>query len=206
MGTLDDLPAPKSVRQGRPDEWRRIGKMLADAFQDDPVWLWVAPNEARRLKYLEAMFSEVIRSRVIDGLSYTTDTYEGAAIWAEPGKWKMTAKENLRSLVPSVQTIGIGPLRRGLKALTVIDKLHPKEPHWYLEFLAARVDQRGKGFGSAVLRPMLERCDFEVMPAYLESSKKENIPFYERWGFEVMSEFKLGDDGPSMWNMWRDPR
>ncbi len=196
----------KHVRAGRPDEWRQIGKMLADAFQDDPIWIWLAPDEARRRKHLEAMFAQVIRSRVIDGLSYTTDGLGGAAVWAEPSRWKMTAKENLRSLVPSCRTIGLSQIRRGITALSIIDGFHPREPHWYLEFLAARVDMRGKGFGSAVLKPMLERCDFEAMPAYLESSKFENVPFYERHGFEVTHEFQIGDDSPSMWAMWREPR
>lgn len=204
--TSSETTPSKEARQGRPDEWRAIGRMLADAFQDDPIWIWVAPDQKRRLKYLESMFAQVIRPRVVNNLSYTTDGYGGAAIWAEPGKWKMSAVDNLRSLVPSCRTLGPGNIRQGVKALGVTDRLHPSEPHWYLEFLAARVDQRGRGFGSTVLKPMLDRCDFEVMPAYLESSKRENLPFYERYGFEVMSEFYIGEGSPPMWNMWRDPR
>ncbi|HTO00625.1 MAG TPA: GNAT family N-acetyltransferase, partial [Microthrixaceae bacterium] len=177
----------------------------ADAFQDDPVWLWIAPDEARRQKHLESMFAQVVRSRVVSGLSYTTDSFEGAAVWAEPGSWRMNLKENLRVITPSIRTIGPRPLRRAAKALATIEKLHPSEPHWYLEFLASRVDLRGRGFGSAVLQPMLDRCDFEAMPAYLESSKSENIPFYERFGFKVVEEFSIGKDGPLMWTMWRDP-
>lgn len=196
----------KEPRKALPDEWRALGKILADAFQDDPVWIWVAPDEKRRRKHLESMFAQIIRARVNDGLTYTTDGYGGAAVWAEPGKWKMTASENLRALLPSYRTLGPTNIVRGFKSLGVTDRLHPTEPHWYLELLAARVDLRGRGFGSTVLKPMLDRCDFEVMPAYLESSKRENLPFYERYGFEVMSEFQIGEGSPPMWNMWRDPR
>jgi len=47
--------------------------------------------------------------------------------------------------------------------------------------------------------------DAEGLPAYLESSKESNVPFYERHGFAVTETFDL-PDGPRLWLMWRDPR
>ncbi|MEM8768046.1 MAG: GNAT family N-acetyltransferase, partial [Pseudomonadota bacterium] len=37
----------------------------------------------------------------------------------------------------------------------------------------------------------------------LESSNIRNNPLYERFGFEVVEERQLGDDGPSIWLMRR---
>lgn len=180
--------------------------MLADAFEDDPVWLWIAPDQRRRQRFLGQMFAQVIRSRVEAGLAYTTSDIGGAAVWAEPSRWKLNTVENMRCLIPSIRAIGPGPLRRAIGALTIIEKLHPTEPHWYLEFLAAHVDRRGQGYGSALIQPILDRCDAEGMPAHLESSKAENLPFYNRFGFEVTREFSLGDGSPPMWAMWREPK
>jgi hypothetical protein len=42
--------------------------------------------------------------------------------------------------------------------------------------------------GSALLKTMLTRCDAERMPAYLETSYPENVPFYERRGFRVTGD------------------
>ena len=51
----------------------------------------------------------------------------------------------------------------------------------------------------------LNRCDAEYAPAYLESSKPDNVPYYLRFGFEVTGEITL-PDGPSLIPMWRRPR
>ena len=82
---------------------------------------------------------------------------------------------------------------------------HPKERHWYLQMLGTEPTQQGHGLGSAVIAPVLERCDRDGERIYLESSKKRNIPFYERHGFEVTAEIQV-PRGPVVWAMWRDPR
>jgi hypothetical protein len=56
------------------------------------------------------------------------------------------------------------------------------------------------------MRSRLARCDAEYCPAYLESTKLENVPYYERFGFTVTREIVLPDGGPTMWAMWRAPR
>jgi predicted N-acetyltransferase YhbS len=65
---------------------------------------------------------------------------------------------------------------------------------------------RGKGFGQALMRSRLDRVDAEHAPAYLESTKHENVPYYQRFGFTVTREIVLSNGGPTMWAMWREPR
>ena len=65
---------------------------------------------------------------------------------------------------------------------------------------------QSKGVGSAVIRHMLERCDAEGLPAYLESSNLRNVPFYARHGFVSTGEIVVGKDAPTVTAMWRDPR
>ena len=35
---------------------------------------------------------------------------------------------------------------------------HPREPHHYLFFLGTRPEWQSRGIGSALMRPVLERC------------------------------------------------
>jgi len=64
---------------------------------------------------------------------------------------------------------------------------------------------QGKGYGSALLRPVLERCDREKQLAYLESSNPGNIPLYERHGFVVLGSIQSGSS-PTVVPMLRKPR
>lgn len=106
-----------------------------------------------------------------------------------------------RMALPMARTIG--PLRAlgRLQTLEAMDRHHPRDPHWYLMMVGADPDRRGQGLGSAVIRPMLDRCDTEGLPAYLESSNERNVPLYHRLGFEVTDEFQLAPDCPPIWSM-----
>ena len=64
---------------------------------------------------------------------------------------------------------------------------------------------QGRGVGATVIRPVLDRCDADGLPAYLESSSVTNVSFYERLGFRIIWEDRPGDDGPLFRGMWRDP-
>jgi ribosomal protein S18 acetylase RimI-like enzyme len=87
-----------------------------------------------------------------------------------------------------------------------MERLHPVEPHWYLAVIGSDPTVRDDGFGQALMRSRLGRCDAEHVPAYLESSNPDNVPYFQRFGFEVTGEITLPRGGPSLWPMWRRPR
>jgi ribosomal protein S18 acetylase RimI-like enzyme len=102
-----------------------------------------------------------------------------------------------------VRLVGLGIFTR-LRGLVEAERHHPGTPHWYLGVLGIDPDHQGKGLGSELLGPVLQRCDTDGLGAYLESSKQANLAFYGRHGFEVTDKITLGK-GPPIWGMWRDP-
>ena len=56
-----------------------------------------------------------------------------------------------------------------------------------------------------MIQPVLERCDSERAPAYLEATDPRARPLYERNGFEAIDELELPGGGPPFWPMWREP-
>lgn len=196
------------VRDATAADKDAIAAALTSAFHDDPVMLHMMPRPNGREKKMRALFLGETRRSLKVGAVHTTgattaDAVKGAAIWSAPGKWKLGGLE-LLGQVPLLFSLGLDT-PRSLALLSQVEKIHPKEPHWYLNILGTATRHQGKGVGSALIAPVLAKCDEEGVPAYLESSKESNIAFYNRHGFEVMDELQV-KGGPKLWPMWREPR
>lgn len=190
-------------------EIRTLAATLARAFYDDPVTLWILPDEAGRTARLARMFNALIRHHHFagGGVEVAPEGTEvgAAALWDPPNRWRQSPREQLAMMPSMIRTFGLRSARPR-QVVDVMKDVHPDEPHWYLAVIGSDPTVRGKGFGQALMRSGLDRCDAEHCPAYLESSKPENVPYYQRFGFEVTGVIELPDDGPTVWPMWRAPR
>jgi GNAT superfamily N-acetyltransferase len=183
-----------------------MADQLCRSFADDPVMAHVFRNEGRRNAALRAYFTSQMRGDYLRyGGCYTTDDHLGAAVWGPAGKPLLTGIAGLANLVRVLPYV-ISHVKSTLEMINLIESMHPHEPHWYLATLGTDPEVQGRGIGSALMRPVLELCDVEGWPAYLESSKERNVPFYARHGFEVVKEVPLPGGGPSIWTMWRTPK
>ena len=121
-------------------------------------------------------------------------------MWFPPGTWSGT---EVSALPGYLRTFG----RRLLIASqyqSVAVSAHPREhPHWYLAIIGVDPVRQGCGVGAALLRSRLRRCDEEGLPAYLESSKLENVPLYQHFGFHVTGALRLSEGAPVVNTMWR---
>jgi ribosomal protein S18 acetylase RimI-like enzyme len=192
------------IRPARGDEVPQLAAMLARAFHDDPVVEWFFRNEPKRPKYARRFFTWQLHRLLGQEQVVTAADGSGAALWALPGRWRESTWQALRLFVSLVPALGgrIPVLARGIDR---VEKRHPEEPHLYLANLGTDPSAQGQGIGTALLRPGLELCDREGLPAYLESSKERNVAFYARFGFRVTEEVRMPGDGPALWLMWRDP-
>lgn len=194
------------VRRATDADVAAMAAQLARTFYDDPVTSHIFRNEKRREAALRVYFRTQMRADYLPfGGCYTTEGYTGSAIWAPAGKPLHTGLGAILTMLPVLPFVASN-LGTTLRLLALIESKHPHEPHWYLATLGTAVDKQGTGVGSALLRPVLEHCDAEGVPCYLESSKERNLPFYRRHGFEVVEEVRLPGDGPPVWTMWREPQ
>ena len=183
-----------------------IADTLQDAFFGDPVMSWILQDERSRSRRLARLFGVLLSGHYMTvGTVWTTATNTEAALWAPPGNAIIPPTTMLRHSPGMLGALGRHTVR-ALRALSYVEHQHPKQPHWYLGVLGTRVANQGNGIGSALLGPVLDRCDELGLPAYLESSKYSNIAFYRRHGFDVTGEIQLPLGGPTVWPMWREPR
>ncbi len=94
----------------------------------------------------------------------------------------------------------VGRLKTALAAAFEDDPVFGWEPHHYLPYIGVAPEAQGRGLGSALMRPILDRCDEERLPAYLEATSERNAALYERLGFELRA-----GGSPPLWLMVRPP-
>jgi GNAT superfamily N-acetyltransferase len=195
------------VRRATGDDVGPVVEMLVRAFDDDPVPRFIFGEGLGRRSGLRKFFTiQLEHSYLPRGQVWTTDDRLGAAVWGLPNTHRAALAE-LFHLLPALPQLlrGRRPLD-SLRLLGDVDSARPKEPHWYLATLGTEPSRQGRGIGSALLGAVLDHLDAEGMPAYLESSKERNVPFYARHGFEVTGEIHAPKGGPTLWLMWREPR
>ena len=87
-----------------------------------------------------------------------------------------------------------------------VEAHRPPQPHWYLEHIAVDAEARGRGLGRALIEHGLSSADAEGVTSWLVTSKPDNLPMYERFGFAVEAAEDAPEGGPHLWFMARDPR
>jgi GNAT superfamily N-acetyltransferase len=196
----------ESVRKARAGEVPRVAAALASAFETDPAFGWVLHDAPGRRAVLERGFTVLLdRLWMAQDECYTTADAVGAAVWERPGEWKVPPLVQLR-MGPAVMRAYGRHAPRLMRANLAMESGHPREEHYYLPFVGVVPGWQGRGIGAALLRPVLDRCDRDRVPAYLEASSPRNRVLYQRQGFEVTEEFRLGRGSPPLWRMWRVPR
>jgi ribosomal protein S18 acetylase RimI-like enzyme len=200
MATLDIGLRP---RRANGQDLPMLVETLVAAFVDDPVMTWVIPDPRRRPQILRAFFEIIVDVNQPHGELYIADpTPVAGAVWVPPGCQPIG--EHAELLASWYLEAAEENSERTLALLERMNECHPQEPHDYLFVLGTRPGWQSRGLGSALLREVLERCDRERRPAYLEASSEGNQRLYRRHGFEVTGEIQL-PDGPPMWPMWREP-
>jgi GNAT superfamily N-acetyltransferase len=87
-----------------------------------------------------------------------------------------------------------------------VEAAHRDGPHWYLVVMSVRPERQGQGLGTALVKPILERADRDGMVCRLETADPNNVPFYQRLGFDVVdTAFAPIPGGPPLTTFRRSP-
>lgn len=190
-----------SIRHATVADAAEVSLALAEAFCDDPLFVWEFPDDTTRPRILRAMFAHISEYVYLPaGVSACCE--HGAALWQPPGVQldKQVDPDRAAAFVNAVE----GQIERLMSLVAVLNEAHPVEPHWYLPLIGVRPTAHGKGIGSRLLEFTLNQIDRHGDAVYLEATSPRNAALYARHGFEVVGELKV-DDSPPLFPMWRKP-
>jgi GNAT superfamily N-acetyltransferase len=187
----------------------RVGAVLARAFIDNPVMTYMCPDESERERLSALLFATFIRYGFLAGEASTTESVDSVAVWLPPGAAEMDADLVSQAGVDKLPSLlGEGPYGRIMKFFARWGELRARDaafPHWYLTLIGVEPNSQGQGIAGAMLRPMLARADSEGVPIYLETAAPANVPFYRRFGFEMLVDETDSESGVQLWTFLRKP-
>lgn len=179
-----------------------VARLLDSAFQDDPVSGWIFPGEEYRRTTHPRLMAAFVDIVLEEGRIDVTEDGAACALWLPVPAESAEDEEDFAALREALD-----PDNERIEQIgTLTAEVHPAgRAHEYLWMIGVAPGRQGEGLGTALIGSVLERCDREGVPAYLEASSERSRGLYERLGFELVDRPLDLPDGPQMWPMWREP-
>jgi ribosomal protein S18 acetylase RimI-like enzyme len=131
------------------------------------------------------------------------DDGAGIAVWIPPGARK--DHEAIGPAPPGGEAEILGDnAERHAAFWGWVGEHEPPEPLLYLSHIGVVPERQGEGLGSALMRDGLAPRAHYV-PTWLETSRVDNVSYYERFGFYTVMDEAAPGGGPHIWFMRRDP-
>jgi ribosomal protein S18 acetylase RimI-like enzyme len=210
-------PAPaapgKVVRVAGAAGAARAVAVVALAFGADPPTRWLYPDPQQYLLHatdfvrafagraFAAGTADVVADERPEAGADDEGDVAGAALWLPPGEHP--DGDAVLALVEASVPAHLRPAAYAV--FEQMDAHHPAAPHWYLPMIGVDPGRQGRGYGSALLRHALSRCDRQGLPAYLEATSAGSAALYRRHGFEAVGRIEAGGIPPIV-PMLRRPR
>lgn len=197
------------MRPLRPEEVPAAAEALARSFDGDPMYRFLLP-ERRRLDWLRFLMRGALEVAMPDGHVFTVDGVPGAIGLLPPGRYpppgrRLSTYFFRRGARPPMPFPGPRLLWRSNRVISVMERLHLADPHYYVQVVGVDPAHQGRGYGRALLEPAVGLADRDRVPGYLETTNEANLPLYRRFGFEVVEAVTL-PGYPPLWTMRREPR
>lgn len=188
-----------TIRHATQGDLPRVGALLAHAFHDDPVSIWLFPSAERR-RAAQPPFFEAFARLALDsgGVIYVREDGLAATVWLPGGGDEEDEGDSPFGMLTDEEAGNFAHLA-GLMA-----ENHPdRGPHMHLQFIGVHPGHQRTGVGGELLKHNLAVLDQDGTAAYLEASSRLSPPLYQRHGFDhIGTPFGPSPDA-RMYPMWR---
>lgn len=201
---LKAAPSAIPVSELPASAWPMALETLVAAFAHDPVAIYLFPDPEQRRVGMRHLFEIGFKFARRHGHVDVTPDQTAVAVWVRPefansGWWRLV-RSGILGLAFKLGWRVTGRLLRYKEFLDAVRMAAVPEQHWYLFSIGVRPDQQGRGLGAALLAHGRQRMT-AGQTCYLETANPDNLPFYRRNGFRVVSDQLHPPAGPGVWSL-----
>ncbi|GAB6991174.1 GNAT family N-acetyltransferase [Paenibacillus pini] len=200
-GIIDTRQLHKLGRQ----DIAQAGRILAENFTEDPLYVHILPDEETRLSVLTIFFTNYLYMMYDSSdLLVTSERMEGIAVVFHPERMQTSlsrlkySADIVQAIVRSVgisRYIGFKAFVRGVRTLNSMSSawlanLEDKN-YMHLDMLIVQQAYRGQGVVSHVMGELLSECRKQQKACTLETQSERNVSIYGHYGFQTVEVIPL---------------
>ena len=129
---------------------------------------------------------------LLKGQIFLSEDHNGCALIVHPERKSGLIKSIWLNIKLAFRSIGLWRIGKVMMREKLIKAHQPGDPFYYLWFVGVLPDFQGKGIGSKLLDEVFLYYQEDDRLFYLETSVLTNLPWYKKYGFEVINEIEIG--------------
>ncbi len=179
------------MKKAEYNEKNLIVDILTKSFESNQSVNYIVKQDEKKLKRIEALMNYSFEVCYLFGDVFLSDDNKACALVLYPDKKKTTIKSIMLDVNLILSCVGIENIKKTLDREAIIKKIQPKVPMYYLWFIGVDPDFQNTGIGSVFLDELVEDSRVKGRPIYLETSTLKNLPWYQKFGFNIYHEADL---------------
>lgn len=179
------------MRRATVNDRQLVIDILKKSFEDNRSVNYVVKQDQKREDRIKGLMQYSFDVCNSFGEVWISEDLQACALLLFPDKKRTSLKTILWDLKLALSVIGLDRVTAVLRRESMIKNFHPKKPFAYLWFIGVNPAKQNKGIGSAFIQEVIEKCEQDQRPIYLETSVERNLPFYKKFGFEIFQSLDL---------------
>lgn len=180
------------MKPAQPQDKDRVVDLLSTAFDTNKSVNGIVMADGKRVHRIRHLMGYAFDICLRYGRVYLSNDRNACALLVFPELKKITFYALRLDLALIAEAIGWLNLGRALTREKRIKAVHPRERMAYLWFIGVDPNFQYAGVGKKLMNELIEAMENENRPIYLETSTTTNLPWYQKFGFEIYHLLNLG--------------